>query len=106
MAIGVAGAIVDDPFGSRAPAGNDGLGSGLADRVPQGVGIVALSAITCLALMARSRSAGAALTSATLPGESVIALGRPTTSVSERVDLGGLAAARGAGCLRTRRPFH
>ena len=73
MALLVAGAVMADGRGSRSAAGDHRHGPGATDHAPQSVGVVAFVGQDVPCPDGAFEKPGAALTSATLPGVSVIA---------------------------------
>ncbi len=104
MALLVAGAVMADGRGSRPAAGDHRHGPGATDHAPQSVGVVAFVGqdVPCPdGAFEKRRSRAHVGDVARREGDRV---GTPD-DVGERVDLRGLAAARGTDRLRSRPPF-
>jgi hypothetical protein len=104
MALLVARAVVADRRRSRSTTGDDRYGSGATDRAPQSVGVIAFVGedVPCAGGALEKRWSGAYVGDVARRERDRV--GAPD-DVGERVDLGGLAAARGADRLRPRPPF-
>jgi len=104
MALAVALPVVDDGALAVDASGDDGDGAGLADGLAQGVGVVTL--------VGQDMAGAPGASKERRGGSDVRDVARcqdqregAADGVGEGVDLGGLAAARGADRLGFRPPF-